>query len=66
MLDVTTVPATLFGVSPLQIQERHDEAFDVEAVTFVTGYYTLDLLHDLTFSGHQKTTCHPCEFVNAL
>jgi len=33
MLDVGTVPQTLLGLSPLDIQARHDEAFDVEAVT---------------------------------
>ena len=33
MLDVATIPRTLFGLSPLEIQQRHDEAFDVEAVT---------------------------------
>ncbi|MGA9351048.1 MAG: hypothetical protein WBW48_19900 [Anaerolineae bacterium] len=33
MLDVAMIPRTLFGVSPLEIQQRHDEAFDVEAVT---------------------------------
>jgi len=33
MLDVATLPPMLFGVSPLAIQQRHDEAFDVEAVT---------------------------------
>ena len=33
MLDVATIPGDLFGLSPLMLQERHDEAFDVEAVT---------------------------------
>jgi len=33
MLDAATIPRTLFGVSPLEVQRRHDEAFDVEAVT---------------------------------
>lgn len=33
MLDVAGVTGSLFGVSPLDIQARHDEAFDVEAVT---------------------------------
>jgi len=33
MLDLATVGADLWGLSPLAIQNRHDEAFDVEAVT---------------------------------
>jgi len=33
MLDVAGVTGSLFGVAPLDIQARHDEAFDVEAVT---------------------------------
>ena len=40
MLDLEAVSEDLFGLSALQIQERHDEAFDVEAVTreFYDGY----------------------------
>ncbi|MBN1313536.1 MAG: class I SAM-dependent DNA methyltransferase, partial [Anaerolineae bacterium] len=33
MLEPATVSHDLFGISPLAIQQRHDEAFDVEAVT---------------------------------
>jgi len=33
MLDLSTLSPDLFGLSPLAIQQRHDEAFDVEAVT---------------------------------
>ncbi len=33
MLDPTTIGPDLFGLSPLAIQKRHDEAFDVEAVS---------------------------------
>ncbi|MBN2186360.1 MAG: Eco57I restriction-modification methylase domain-containing protein [Dehalococcoidia bacterium] len=32
-LDLESISADLFGLSPLAIQSRHDEAFDVEAVT---------------------------------
>ena len=32
-LDLETISGDLFGLSPLAIQERHDEAFDVQAVT---------------------------------
>jgi type I restriction-modification system DNA methylase subunit len=33
MLDLESVSADLFGLAPLAIQKRHDEAFDVEPVT---------------------------------
>lgn len=33
MLDLRTIQPTLFGLPVLEIQRRHDEAFDVEAVT---------------------------------
>ena len=33
MLDLQALGPELFGLSPLTIQQRHDEAFDVEAVT---------------------------------
>lgn len=33
MLDVASIDRGLFGISALQIQNRHDEAFDVEKVT---------------------------------
>lgn len=40
MLDLTTLSPNLFGLSPIAIQQRHDDAFDVEAVTkaFFTTY----------------------------
>ena len=43
MLDVESIQPTLFGISPLDIQQRHDEAFDVEAVTkaFLDNYLHL-------------------------
>jgi len=33
MLDLGSLSGDLFGISPLTIQKRHDEAFDVEGVT---------------------------------
>ena len=33
ILDLASINPTLFGLPPLSIQERHDEAFDVESVT---------------------------------
>jgi type I restriction-modification system DNA methylase subunit len=35
LLDLSSISPDLFGLPPLTIQERHDEAFDVEAVTKV-------------------------------
>ncbi len=32
-LDLASIAPGLFGISPLEVQRRHDEAFDVEAVT---------------------------------
>ena len=42
-LDLASIPADLFGLSPLVIQERHDQAFDVEPVTeeFYRTYHTI-------------------------
>ncbi len=33
LVDLASVSGDLFGLSPLAVQQRHDEAFDVEAVT---------------------------------
>jgi len=33
MLDLASLSPDLFGLSPIAIQQRHDDAFDVEAVT---------------------------------
>ncbi len=43
MLDLETVSRDLFGIPPLAIQQRHDQAFDVETVTreFFREYDTL-------------------------
>jgi len=35
MLDLASLSDELFGIPPLTVQERHDEAFDVEAITRV-------------------------------
>ena len=42
LLDLEAMPRNLLGLSPLAIQQRHDEAFNVEAVT------------DEFFQGHQQ------------
>ncbi len=43
LLDMATLTPALAGVSPLVVQNRHDEAFDVEAVTrdFFATYRTV-------------------------
>ncbi len=43
LLDIAMLAPALLGVSPLVIQNRHDEAFDVEAVTrdFFATYRTI-------------------------
>ncbi|MHB8628379.1 MAG: Eco57I restriction-modification methylase domain-containing protein [Aggregatilineales bacterium] len=43
MLDVSAIAPDVFGLYPLTIQERHDQAFDVEAVTraFYREYETV-------------------------
>lgn len=43
LLDLAGITGNLFGLSPLDIQKKHDEAFDVETVTkqFFEGYKAL-------------------------
>ena len=43
LLDIATLAPALAGVSPFVVQNRHDEAFDVEAVTrdFFAAYRTV-------------------------
>ena len=52
MLDVDTIPGDLFGLSPLAVQQCHDQAFDVEAVTkaFYEDYKKV-------FANLQETLC---------
>jgi hypothetical protein len=42
-LDLAAISPDLFGLSPLTIQQRHDQAFDVEPVTeeFFTKYHAI-------------------------
>ena len=59
MLDLESISSELFGLSPLAIQERHDEAFDVEAVTrrffedykAVFGFLQVDLMQQTKDRG---------------
>jgi hypothetical protein len=45
LLDLESISTNLFGLSPLEIQERHDEAFDVEAVQKVFFDIFAELYH---------------------
>ncbi len=49
----------LFGVSPLAIQQRHDDAFDVEAVTrrFFTAYRTIFEQAEEQITGVEGNAC---------
>jgi len=62
LLDLGAIGRDLFGLSPLAIQERHDEAFDVEAVTkqFFGEYrIVFDLLQkDLSTQTKDKSWAH--------
>lgn len=55
MLDIASLSPDLFGLSPLAIQQRHDEAFNVEAVTgqFFKGYNAV--FGDLQAEMEQQT-----------
>ncbi len=62
ILDLETISADLFGLSPLAIQARHDEAFDVEAVTkqFFEEYKAIFriLADDLCKQTSDRTWAH--------
>jgi hypothetical protein len=62
LLDLAPISRDLFGLSPLAIQERHDEAFDVEKVTeqFFGEYrIVFDLLQkDLSGQTKDKSWSH--------
>ncbi len=62
LLDLSDIGGDLFGLSPLAIQERHDEAFDVEKVTkqFFDEYKVVfDVLqNDLSKQTKDKSWAH--------
>ncbi len=72
MLDVATIPAGPFAVSHLDIQARHDEAFDVEAVSkqFFAEYQTVfrSLQADLQKQTRDAVWAHDyaLQFLNRL
>ena len=53
LLDLESISPELFGLSPMAIQQRHDEAFDVEAVTeeFFKEYARLFTLVEQLIAG---------------
>ena len=72
LLDTATLSRDLFGVSVLIIQQRHDEAFNVEAVTekFFEEYQkTFQALKDLLekqFKDRQWAHEYALQFLNRL
>ncbi len=62
MLDLESVQPDPFGLSPLAIQQRHDDAFDVEAITraFYDEYKALfDILQtDLAIQTKDRVWAH--------
>jgi hypothetical protein len=62
MLDLESIHPDLFGLSPLDIQIRHDEAFDVEPVTreFFSEYHRIftDIEESITGFGRGKERRH--------
>ena len=62
LLDLASISPDLFGLSPLAVQERHDEAFDVEAVTrqFFKEYKDIFniLQDDLAWQAKDKAWAH--------
>jgi len=62
LLDVERMQRTLFGLRPLEIQEQHDEAFDVEAITkqFFEGFCDVfeEIQKDLSYQTNDKPWAH--------
>lgn len=72
LLDIESLSPDLFGLSPLEIQKRHDEAFDVEKVTkqFFYDYKTVfkALQDDLKRQTDDTTWAHDyaLQFLNRI
>lgn len=62
MLDLEDINQTLFGIAPLEIQKRHDDAFNVETVTkqFFNEYKAIYgiLQDDLSLQTKDKRWAH--------
>lgn len=72
LLDLEAISPDLFGLSPLTIQQQHDEAFDVEAVTkqFFGEYKAVfnNLQDDLARQTKDKAWAHDyaLQFINRV
>ncbi len=72
LLDVESIDRDLFGIPPLAIQQAHDDAFDVEAVTkqFFDEYKSLfdSFQTDLTRQSNDKIWAHDyaLQFLNRI
>ncbi len=57
MLDLETIAPDLFGIPPLTIQQRHDDAFDVEVVQ-KKFFEKFKALYDVVAKDLRKDTAH--------
>jgi hypothetical protein len=62
LLDLADISPNLFGLSPLAVQQRHDQAFDVEPVTkeFFSEYHRIfeEVEESITGFGRDKDRRH--------
>jgi type I restriction-modification system DNA methylase subunit len=62
LLDLSDISPNLFGLSPLAVQQRHDQAFDVEPVTkeFFSQYHRIfeEVEESITGFGRDKERRH--------
>jgi hypothetical protein len=62
LLDLADISPNLFGLSPLAVQQRHDQAFDVEPVTkeFFSEYHRIfeEVEESITGFGRDKERRH--------
>jgi hypothetical protein len=72
LLDIVTLTRDLFGIPPIIIQQRHDEAFNVEAITqrFFDGYQKIfvDFKNILKAQTNDEKWAHEyaLQFLNRL
>ncbi len=72
LLDLAQIQPELFGIPPLTIQTRHDNAFDVEAVTkafyadYETAFKTLWSDLEKQTKDHQWAHDYSLQFLNRL
>lgn len=72
MLDLETINRDLFGIPLLAIQQRHDQAFDVEAVTrefyndYLTQFNALQRLLTNTTGDQEWAHDYALQFINRV